>query len=103
MFFKDNFFILNGSASELLYKPLMGSRFTKRLKEINSPAFWDTDRSPATSPSKIPAKHIWKPNNSFRFLRLALLLRWFSIIPAPPAPATAVSGIPSTTMRVMAL
>lgn len=65
-----------------------------------SPAFCATDRNPTTSPSSNPAKHIWKANNSFRFLRLALLFRRFSITPPP----TAVSGIPSTTTtRAMAL
>lgn len=70
-----------------------------RLKCGPSPAFRATDWSPTTSPSSAPAKHIWTANNSFRFLRLALLLRRFSITP----PLTVVSGIPSTTTRAMAL
>ena len=68
-------------------------------KKSLSPALWDTHWSPATSPSTTPVKHIWTPNNSFRFLRLALLLRRFSITPPP----TAVSGIPSTPTRAMVL
>lgn len=64
-----------------------------------SPALCATVLSPTTTPRSTPAKHIWTTNNSFRFLRLALLLRRFSIIPPP----TTVSGIPSTTTRAMAL
>lgn len=67
-----------------------------------SPAFCAADSNPTTSPSSPPAKHIWMANNSFRFLRLALLLRRFSITPPPPRP-TAVSGIPWTPTPAMAL
>lgn len=90
MFLKRQAFIFEAAQQ----KSVVGGKST-------SPAFRDTERSPATSPSRIPAKHIWKPNNSFRFLRRALLLRRFSITPAPPAAAG--SGIPSTTKPVMAV
>lgn len=79
---------------------LLTAEDTNTFKTAASPASCAADRSPATSPSTTTAKHIWTANNSFRFLRLALLLRLFSITPPPP---TAVSGIPSTTTRAMAL
>lgn len=80
---------------------LLTAEDTNTFKSAASPASCAADRSPATSPSTTTAKHIWTANNSFRFLRLALLLRLFSI--TPPPPPTAVSGIPSTTTRAMAL